>query len=90
MKSCSIAAQTFSRTSLQSPDDCCLNKRTEPYQGMLFNKAADFKTRNKLGVIGKAKLINAFQWELKDAGYTDKFVKLAVEGITAYTSRKAS
>ncbi len=56
----------------------------------VFNKAADFKTRNKLGVIGKAKLINAFQWELKDAGYTDKFVKLAVEGITAYTSRKAS
>ena len=54
----------------------------------IFEDAADFKKRNKLGVVGKAKLINAFQWELKDSGYSDNFIKLAVEGITVYTSRK--
>ena len=56
----------------------------------MFSEAAEFKTKNKLGVIGKAKLINAFQWELKDLGYSDQFVKIAVEGITVYTSRNVS
>jgi hypothetical protein len=54
----------------------------------LFVEAAEFKTRNKLGVLGKAKLINAFKWELKDLGYSEEFIKIAVEGFTVYTSRK--
>lgn len=53
----------------------------------IYSEAAEFKTRNKLGLIGKAKLINAFQWELKDYGYSDRFVKMVVEGMTVYTSR---
>ena len=60
-------------------------------EGVLI-KAADFKTRNKLGVIGKAKLINAFQWELKDykdnilASFVQIPLKLAY-GITIHKSQ---
>lgn len=54
-----------------------------------FNKAVAFKTENKLGAYGKAKLGNSFRWELKDLGYTDEFIEVATEGMVVYLTRKA-
>jgi len=53
-----------------------------------FNKAADFKSQHKLGVYKKARLGNTFRWELKERGYSEKFVEIATEGLVVYISRK--
>jgi hypothetical protein len=53
-----------------------------------FSKATEFKTQHKLGVYKKARLGNTFRWELKELGYSDKFVEVATEGLVVYISRK--
>jgi len=52
-----------------------------------FKEGAAFKVEHKLGVFGKAKLINAFKWDLTELGYSKKFIDVAVEGMTVYVSR---
>jgi hypothetical protein len=54
-----------------------------------FNKATDFRAKHNLGVYKKARLGNTFRWELKELGYTDKFIEVATEGLIVYISRKA-
>ncbi|NJK42488.1 MAG: hypothetical protein HC937_01785 [Aquincola sp.] len=38
--------------------------------------------------MGKAKLGNAFRWELTELGYRKDFVELATEAVIVYLSRK--
>ena len=51
-------------------------------------RAVDFKIKNRLGVIGKARLSNTFRWELDGLGYTKEFSSLAVEALVVSMSRK--
>ena len=53
-----------------------------------FNRAAEFRKQNKLGVYKKARLGNTFRWELQEMGYSGKFVELATEGLIVYITRK--
>lgn len=54
-----------------------------------MEKATEFASRQRLGVYKKAKLANAFKWELKERGYSDKFIEVATEGLVVYiTTRK--
>lgn len=53
-----------------------------------FNRAAEFRKQNKLGVYKKARLGNTFRWELQDMGYSEKFVEVATEGLVVYITRK--
>lgn len=53
-----------------------------------FQKAVEYNLRNKLGVYKKARLGNTFRWELKERGYSEKFVEIATEGLIVYISRK--
>lgn len=53
-----------------------------------FNRAAEFRKQNKLGVYKKARLGNTFRWELQDMGYSEKFVEIATEGLVVYITRK--
>ena len=52
-----------------------------------FGKAAEFQKEQKLGWYNRAKLVNEFQWELKEIGYDKKFVDLATEGLLVYVTR---
>ena len=52
-------------------------------------KAADFQRAHRLGVYKKARLGNAFRWELKELGYSEKFIEVATEGLIVYISRSA-
>jgi len=55
-----------------------------------MEKATEYTTRQRLGVYKKAKLANAFKWELKELGYSEKFIEVATEGLVVYiTTRKA-
>lgn len=52
-----------------------------------LTKAVDFQRENKLGMFGKAKLGNEFKWQLKELGYTDRFIETAIEGLMVYLTR---
>jgi hypothetical protein len=51
-------------------------------------KAVKYNQEKKLGMFGKAKLGNTFRWELKELGYSDRFVELATEALIVYITRK--
>jgi ATP-dependent protease HslVU (ClpYQ) ATPase subunit len=51
--------------------------------------AASYGREQKLGFYRKAKLANAFRWELKERGYSDKFIEVATEGMVVYITRAA-
>ena len=53
-----------------------------------FGKASVYRDEKKLGVYKKARLSNAFRWELEELGYTKQFVEVATEGLVVYISRK--
>lgn len=54
-----------------------------------LEKASGFAKERRLGVYRKAKLANSFKWELKELGYSDKFIEVATEGLVVYMTRRA-
>jgi hypothetical protein len=52
-----------------------------------LEKAADYGKSRRLGMYKKARLANAFKWQLKDLGYSDNFVEVATEGLVVYLTR---
>jgi hypothetical protein len=53
-------------------------------------KAFDFGKEHSLGWLSKARLGNAFRWELTELGYQKDFVELATEAVIVQLSRKKS
>jgi hypothetical protein len=51
-------------------------------------QAAGFRAEHRLGWLGKAKLANAFRWELTELGYQKDFVDMATEALVVHVSRK--
>jgi hypothetical protein len=52
------------------------------------DKAQQFGQEHSLGWLAKAKLGNAFRWELTELGYQKDFVDLATEAVIVQLSRK--
>lgn len=52
----------------------------------LCERAIEFRNNEKLGVLGKAKLGNAFRWALSDLGYRKEFVEMATEALVVSVS----
>ncbi len=53
----------------------------------VLNQATEFQRERQLGLFGKAKLGNEFRWQLKELGYTEKFIEVATEGLMVYVTR---
>ena len=53
-----------------------------------YAKAVKFQREQHLGFYKKARFGNTFRWELKELGYSDKFVEIATEGLIVYLTRK--
>jgi hypothetical protein len=51
-------------------------------------RAVTFNKEQSLGWLGKAKLGNAFRWELTELGYRKDFVEYATEAVIVHLSRK--
>jgi hypothetical protein len=47
----------------------------------LERKVTDFQQEHDLGIYGKAKLLNAIKWQLKDLGYADDFVEVTITAL---------
>lgn len=52
-----------------------------------LEKAEEYGKNRRLGTYKKARLANAFKWQLKDLGYSEKFVEVATEGLVVYVTR---
>jgi hypothetical protein len=72
-----------------SPDKRVSENRLTRVLEETLSKAVEFQQKHNLGVIGKAKLGNEFKWQLKELGYSDKFVEVATEGLMVYLTRGA-
>ncbi len=46
-----------------------------------------FQATQKLGWIRKARLANHIQWELKERGYTKKFIEFATEAVVVHLNK---
>jgi hypothetical protein len=64
-----------------------VNRVTRVFEETLA-KAEEYNRTHKLGVYKKARLGNTFKWELKELGYSEKFIDLATEGLIVYLARK--
>jgi hypothetical protein len=54
----------------------------------ILERVADYNKTRKLGMFKKARLGNSFRWELKELGYSEKFIEVATEGVIVYLTRK--
>ena len=52
-----------------------------------YKAAADYQREQRIGFIRRAVLANGFRWELKNIGYPDDFVEVAIEGLVVELSR---
>ena len=52
-----------------------------------FAQAETFQREKQLGIFAKAKLGNEFKWQLKELGYSARFVEVATEGLMVYVTR---
>jgi hypothetical protein len=50
-------------------------------------EAVQFQANHRLGWLGKARLGNAFRWELTELGYQKDFVEVATEAVLVHLSR---
>jgi hypothetical protein len=51
-------------------------------------QVVQFQADHRLGWVGKARLGNAFRWELTELGYRKDFVEVATEAVIVHLSRK--
>jgi len=54
----------------------------------ICGKALGFREQHDLGLYKKARLGNAFRWELNDLGYGKEFVDDVTQRLVVYISRK--
>jgi hypothetical protein len=55
----------------------------------IYAKASGFADEHKLGVYKKARLANAFRWELIALGYDKPFAEEMTQHLVVQTTRKA-
>ena len=52
------------------------------------NLSKEYQAANGMGYFRRVKLINAYQWALKEAGYQEDFTKIAVESLVISLVKK--
>ena len=53
----------------------------------LCKRAVDFHAEHRLGWFAKAKLANAFRWELTELGYGKEFITLVTEAVVVHLGK---
>jgi len=80
-------AKRYPPAIANNPEQMVSHKRLTTILEEAFTRAAEFQKEQKLGWFRRAKLVNEFQWELKELGYDKKFVEMAAEGLLVYVTR---
>jgi len=71
-----------------NPEQIVSQKRIAEILEEIFSGAHQFRGKNRLGRLGRAKLGHAFKWELKEIGYEEKFVEFAAEKLVEQLTRR--
>ena len=82
-----MVAKRYPPALEQSPERRVSPNRITKVLEDALEKAEEFQRTRRLGTYKKARLANAFRWQLKDLGYSDKFVEVATEGLVVYVTR---
>lgn len=82
-----MVAKRFPPALEKSPERRVSPNRITKVLEDALEKAADYGRSRRLGMYKKARLANAFKWQLKDLGYSDNFVEVATEGLVVYLTR---
>ena len=82
-------AKRYPPAIANNPEQMVSQNRLTSILEETFGKAVDFQRQERLGWFKRAKLVNEFQWELKEIGYDKKFIDLATEGLLVYVTRGA-
>jgi hypothetical protein len=64
-----------------------INRVTQVLEDVV-NKAVEYNRKTPLGIYRKARLGNTFKWEMKELGYSDRFIEVATEAMIVSISRK--
>jgi len=64
-----------------------VSKVTKVLEG-IYAVASSFQQERGIGFLGRAVLANDFKWRLKEAGYPDDFIRVAVEGLVVSVTKK--
>jgi hypothetical protein len=80
-------AKRYPPAIANNPEQMISQKRLTAILEEAFARAAQFRSEQKLGWFRRARLVNEFQWELKEIGFEKKFVDLATEGLLVYVTR---
>lgn len=83
----SAVAKRFPPALEKSPERRVSPNRITKVLEDALEKAEEYGKSKRLGAYKKARLANSFKWELKDLGYSDKFVEVATEGLVVYVTR---
>jgi len=85
-----LARELSARYTLEM-DQSGRDKKSEKKLGralnLVYGRAREFKRENRLGVYRKARLGNAFRWELKEMGYREAFIEQATKGLVLNISQ---
>lgn len=63
-------------------------RRLEAILEHIMKDLEGFQSEARLGWIGKARLGNAFRWQLVDRGYSKQFVEALTEGIIKHIAAR--
>ena len=72
-----------------NPEQTVSQKRISEILEATFSDTLQFQRGNQPGLLGRAKLGNAFKWELRELGYEEKFVDFATEKLIEQLTRPA-
>ena len=72
-----------------NPEQPVSQKRIAEILHQTFATVPQFHQEAPLGLLGRAKLRNAFKWELLEIGYGDEFVDLAAAKLMERLARPA-
>ena len=64
-----------------NPEQTVPPQRVSEILEIAYSGASRFQQESQLGLLGRAKLGNAFKWELREIGYEERFVGLATEKL---------
>ena len=54
---------------------------------LIDHRFSDFVANRKLGVYGKARLLNRIKWQMKEGGYSEGFVDVTLAELTRVIAR---
>ena len=71
------------------PEPIVSQQRRSEILENIFLRARQFNMESRLGVLARMRLANALKWQLKEMGYDEKFIDMALEHLLASVTNES-